>query len=217
MCGTERGAWPPRSESAGFPLGSPALFPVAEAGGKGSGVSPLVTSAPEAYTEDVRITTWAEYGLICALHLAHRVGEGPVSGREIAERERLPADYVEQILLRLRRAELINSTRGAKGGYTLAREPREISVRDVIAASELSTFELHCVSHPVGEERCSAAHDCSIRPVWILLQQRIDDVLEGVRLSDLMKDESEVRATVGLGSPEPVQLTRRVPLPAAAN
>ncbi len=172
---------------------------------------------PEAYTEDVRITTWAEYGLICALHLAHRVGEGPVSGREIAERERLPADYVEQILLRLRRAELINSTRGAKGGYTLAREPRDISVRDVIAASELSTFELHCVSHPVGEDRCSAAHECSIRPVWILLQQRIDDVLEGVRLSDLMKDEPEVRATVGLGSPEPVQLTRRVPLPAAAN
>ena len=52
----------------------------------------------------MRITTWAEYGLICALHLAHRVGTGPVTGRDIAARERLPADYVEQILLRMRRA-----------------------------------------------------------------------------------------------------------------
>ena len=46
----------------------------------------------------MRITTWAEYGVICALHLARRAGEGLVSGREIAEREKLPADYAEQIL-----------------------------------------------------------------------------------------------------------------------
>ena len=55
---------------------------------------------------DVRITTWAEYGLICTLHLARRAADGPVTGREIAAREQLPADYVEQILLRLRRADL---------------------------------------------------------------------------------------------------------------
>lgn len=165
----------------------------------------------------MRITTWAEYGLICALHLAHREDEGPVSGRDIAFREQLPPDYVEQILLRLRRAGLIRSRRGAKGGYTLARAPRDISVRDVIAASELTTFDLHCVSHPVAEERCSAAHDCSIRPVWILLQQRIDEVLAGVRLSDLMKEESEVRATVGLSAPEPVQLARRTSQPLSAS
>ena len=48
------------------------------------------------------------------------------------------------------------------------------------------TFDLHCVSHPVGEERCSSSHNCSIRPVWMLLQRKIDDVLEGVRLADLL-------------------------------
>ena len=146
----------------------------------------------------MRITTWAEYGLICALHLARRITEGPVTGREIAAREQLPADYVEQILLRLRRAEIVKSTRGARGGYALARPPAEISVRAVIAASELATFELHCVSHPVGEERCSDAQNCSIRPVWQLLQQRIDDVLEGVHLADLLAEEGEVRRRVGL-------------------
>jgi Rrf2 family protein len=146
----------------------------------------------------VRITTWAEYGLICALHLARRVADGPVTGRDIAAREKLPADYVEQILLRLRRAEIVRSTRGARGGYALARAATEISVRDVIAASELATFELHCVSHPVEAERCSSSHDCSIRPVWMMLQRKIDDVLESVLLADLLNEESVVRSRIGL-------------------
>ena len=71
----------------------------------------------------MRITTWAEYGVICALNLARRTEKGPVTGREIAAQERLPADYVEQILLRLRRAGVITSTRGARGGYMLAKPP----------------------------------------------------------------------------------------------
>jgi Rrf2 family protein len=146
----------------------------------------------------VRITTWAEYGLICALNLAKRAGEGPITGREIASTERLPADYVEQILLRLRRAGLVNSTRGARGGYMLAKAPDEISVREVIAASELGTFDLHCVTHPVGEERCAESQSCSIRPVWLLLQRKIDDVLDSVHLGDLLVDERTVRQRVGL-------------------
>ena len=149
----------------------------------------------------MRITTQAEYGLICALHLAHRVDEGPVTGREIAAQERLPGDYVEQIMLKLRRAGIVRSTRGAHGGYTLARRPDEISVHDVISAAEHSTFEVHCTSHPVEEARCSSSHECSIRPVWMLLQRRIDDVLHGVRLSDLLLQESEVRERVGLSEP----------------
>ena len=146
----------------------------------------------------MRITTWAEYGLICALHLARRAGTGPVTGRDIAAKERLPADYVEQILLRMRRAGIVRSTRGARGGYALAQTPDAVTVRDVIRASELTTFDLHCVSHPVDAERCAEAENCSIRPVWMLLQRRIDEVLESVRLSDLLVDESAVRDRVGL-------------------
>ncbi len=146
----------------------------------------------------MRITTWAEYGLICALHLARRSDEGPVTGRDIAAGERLSGDYVEQILLRLRRAEIVKSTRGARGGYQLARAADQITVRDVINASELSTFDLHCVSHPVDSERCSDSTGCSIRPVWLLLQQRIDEVLDSVRLSDLVHEEADVRERVGL-------------------
>ena len=151
----------------------------------------------------MRITTLAEYGVICALHLARRYGEGPVTGRDIAAREKLPVDYVEQILLRLRRADIVKSTRGAHGGYALARDPQDVSVRDVIAASELQTFDLHCVTHPVEEERCSSSQNCSIRPVWMLLQQKIDAVLESVRLADLLHEEGEVRQRVGLSDTLP--------------
>ena len=159
----------------------------------------------------MRITTQAEYGLICALHLSRRSNEGPVTGRDIAARERLPADYVEQIMLKLRRAGIVASTRGAHGGYRLARPSSEITVRDVIAASENSTFDIHCVSHPVEAARCAESHDCSIRPVWVLLQQRIDEVLASVKLSDLMMDERHVREHVGLG--ESAAVSGRVALP----
>lgn len=146
----------------------------------------------------MRVTTWTEYSLIISLHLARRGGTEPVAARDISESERLPGDYVEQILLRLRRAGIVQSTRGAKGGYALARPSVEITVREIITAAELVTFDLHCETHPLDSERCAQSCDCSIRPVWMMLQKRIDEVLEGVRLSDLLHAEPQVRERVGL-------------------
>lgn len=139
----------------------------------------------------MRVTTWTEYSLIIALHLARR-GHGsaaPVAARELAEAERLPADYVEQILLRLRRAGLVESVRGARGGYLLARAPGEITVHDVMTASEHQTFEINCAAHPVDAERCSPSSSCSIRPVWQALQRRVDDLLTSITLADLLKEQ----------------------------
>jgi Rrf2 family protein len=150
----------------------------------------------------MRVTTWTEYSLIIALHLARRgVGAGePVAARDLAEQERLPADYVEQILLRLRRAGLVESVRGAKGGYRLAREPHLVSVRDVMAASEHQTFQPNCETHQVDAERCAPGTGCSIRPVWYALQRRVDDFLGGISVADLMRDEAQVQSLVTLTS-----------------
>src|SRR5688500_3268374 len=147
----------------------------------------------------MRATTWTEYSLIISLHLARRAGPGraePVAARELADAERLPGDYVEQILLRLRRAGLVESIRGARGGDFLAREPDVISVRDVMAASEHQTFEIDCDSHPIAAERCSAGGACSIRPVWPALQPRVADLRSGISISDLMKQEADVHELV---------------------
>lgn len=150
----------------------------------------------------MRVTTWTEYSLIIVLHLARRQanGGGPVAARELSEQERLPGDYVEQILLRLRRAGLVESVRGARGGYTLGRRPELISVRDVMSASEHQTFEINCETHPVDAERCGSGGACSIRPVWVALQQRVDDLLSSITLSDLMKQEPEVHELVTIQS-----------------
>jgi len=148
----------------------------------------------------MRVTTFTEYSLIIVLHLARRrrAGAGAVAARELSEIERLPADYVEQILLRLRRAGLVESVRGARGGYFLGRGPESISVRDVMSASEHQTFEINCESHPVDAERCASGGACSIRPVWVALQQRVDDLLSGISLADLMKQEAEVHELVAI-------------------
>ncbi len=150
----------------------------------------------------MRVTTWTEYSLIITLHLAkrHRADGGRVAARELAEAERLPPDYVEQILLRLRRAGLVASVRGARGGYRLARDPAEITVRNVMAASEHQTFEMNCELHQVDAERCSPGSACSIRPVWVALQQRVDEFLEGITLADLLREEPRVQELVAIGS-----------------
>ncbi len=96
----------------------------------------------------MRVTTWAEYGLIVSVNLAKRAGQGPVAARELAEQERLPHDYVEQILLRLRRAGLVDSVRGAKGGYHLAREPHATSIPSILSDV---VRRLRAASGPSGE------------------------------------------------------------------
>lgn len=148
----------------------------------------------------MRVTTWAEYGLIVSVHLARRAGAGPVAARELAEQERLPHDYVEQILLRLRRAGLVESVRGAKGGYHLARAPRAVTVKDVIEASEHVTFEVNCDLHRVDEDRCHPTTACAIRPVWRLLERRINEVLAGVTLGDLLETQPELYQIAGAAS-----------------
>jgi DNA-binding IscR family transcriptional regulator len=69
-----------------------------------------------------------------------------------------------------------------------------------MAASEHQTFEINCSSHPVDADRCSPGNPCSIRPVWFALQQRVDELLAGISLADLMKQEPEVQELVGISS-----------------
>ena len=91
-------------------------------------------------------------------------------------------------------AETVAAARGHAAGAGLAIDYRQ----GELAGMELGTFDLHCVTHPVGEERCAESQSCSIRPVWMMLQQKIDDVLESVHLGDLLVDERAVRRRVGL-------------------
>jgi Rrf2 family protein len=147
----------------------------------------------------MRVTTWTEYSLIISVHLARRGGARPVAARELAEAERLPGDYVEQITFSGFAAPASSRASGVREGYFLAREADRISVRDVMTACEHQTFEINCENHQVDSERCRPDAQCSIRPVWQALQQRVDDLLASVSLADLMKQEAQVQEMVLLG------------------
>jgi DNA-binding IscR family transcriptional regulator len=75
-----------------------------------------------------------------------------------------------------------------------------VTVKDVLDASEHGTFEVNCECHQVDSERCTGENSCAIRPVWQLLQQRIDETLGAIHLADLLHEESEVRTLVGLNA-----------------
>jgi len=147
----------------------------------------------------MRVTTWTEYSLIISLHLARR-GRGagePVAARELADSERLPADYVEQILLRLRRAGLVESVRGAKGGYYLARDPSAISVSRCDDRLGASDFRGELRDPPGGRRAVSPGHRLQHPPGLACAAAAGDDLLAASPLPHLMKQED---AGPGAGS-----------------
>jgi len=79
----------------------------------------------------------------------------------------------------------------------LARPPQAITVKDVMDASEHATFEVNCDRHPVNQDRCSPDASCAIRPVWRMLEQRINELLSGISLADLTHGESELYQIAG--------------------
>src|SRR5579862_8703228 len=105
-------------------------------------------------------STRAEYGVRVMVDLARRGGAEPVPLTEIADREGLPLAYLEHLVARLRRADLIESRRGARGGYLLARDPARITMAEVVEALEGSIAPVECISSaPDGTIRCSRETD----------------------------------------------------------
>jgi len=131
-----------------------------------------------------------EYGLRCLLQVSRHEGTRPLTIPEIAEAEGLSAEYTGKIMRALREGGLVTSTRGAAGGYRLAREPAEITPWDVIQALGGSFFpESFCEAHPGQLRDCIHSSDCSIRALWRRVEGAVQGVLAGVTLADLRQDE----------------------------
>ncbi|HET8625960.1 MAG TPA: Rrf2 family transcriptional regulator [Thermomicrobiales bacterium] len=84
----------------------------------------------------MKLSSRSEYGIRALLELAQRRGQGPIQSREIAERQRIPDAYLNQLLLTLRKAGIVQSVRGPAGGHMLARSPERVTMADVIGALE---------------------------------------------------------------------------------
>ena len=146
-------------------------------------------------------STKAEYGVRVMAHLAAHAGTGPISLAQVAEAEGLPLAYLEHLAARLRRAELVESRRGAYGGYSLARAPQDITMAEVVRALEGEIAPIECISASAdGTLVCvregQAGHDpCPTKLLWTRVQGSIVRTLTDMTLADLLPGALRVPGT----------------------
>ncbi|HKM38757.1 MAG TPA: Rrf2 family transcriptional regulator [bacterium] len=136
----------------------------------------------------MRLSTKGRYGMRAMLTLARRHGEGPVPLKEVAELESLSESYLEQLISELRKAGLVNSVRGAQGGYYLARQPSSITAGDIIRVLEGPIGPVQCVIESPGVDMCDYADSCVERLLWQRLRDSMVKVLDSITLADLMAE-----------------------------
>jgi Rrf2 family transcriptional regulator, cysteine metabolism repressor len=144
-------------------------------------------------------STKAEYGVRVMAHLAARNGKEPISLGSIAAAEGLPLAYLEHLIQRLRRAGLVESRRGAHGGYSLARPARSISMAEVVEALEGEIAPIECITAGAdGALVCAregqAGHDpCPTKLLWTRVQGSIIRTLGDMTLADLVRPSKTPR------------------------
>lgn len=135
----------------------------------------------------MRITTQGDYALRCILSIARNSSRGPVAISRIVEVEGLPLDYIEQLLMKLRRKKLIKSVRGVKGGYLLNRPPDAISLKDVIEAVEGEAFKVICERRQrLKLKKCKGHENCVLKAVWFGLKKEIEEYLKKKSIASLL-------------------------------
>jgi Rrf2 family protein len=141
----------------------------------------------------MQISTRTEYALRALLEMA-KVGNNPISAREVCERQHLPRKYIERLLNNMRTAGLVESLSGAKGGYMLARKPEQITLLNVMQAVEDHSWEMSCICNP--PEHC-IRQDCNLQIVWGDVYQNMKTILEGYSL-ERIDEMMEFNNGVGL-------------------
>ncbi len=130
----------------------------------------------------LRMTKQTDYGFVLLSHLASDPGR-VVNAPDLAEETRLPLPMVSKILKLLARSELLQSHRGVKGGYSLARRPSEVTAAQILRALEGSVALTVCIEGSPGE--CERESFCQVRRHWQAINEAVDDALGGVTLDAL--------------------------------
>ncbi|MBN1125619.1 MAG: Rrf2 family transcriptional regulator [Sedimentisphaerales bacterium] len=128
-----------------------------------------------------------DYALRAMVHLARQNGDGPVSARKLAKAERISAQFASKILQQLQAAGLIQSTMGPKGGFSLAKNPAQISLLDVILVAQGPVSLNHCM---LSTDVCPLQPRCAISAKLVDLQRYIENYLADISLQDLLDSQS---------------------------
>jgi Rrf2 family protein len=140
----------------------------------------------------MKVSAQEEYGLRCLLQLA-RLGAGEaLTLGQIAEREGISQANAGKVLWLLNKAGLVNSTRGTKGGYTLARPSSEIRLSEIIKVLDEGEVDGHCKTYPGVLDSCVHTGDCGIRSVIVNVHEAVERALSAITLAQLIGDERTV-------------------------
>lgn len=150
--------------------------------------TPSATPRPSFHGSGaVAFSTKGEYGVRLMVQLGRHFGTGPASLAEIATEEDLPRAYLEQLVMSLREADLVVSTRGAHGGYELARPPETIRMSEVLRALEGPIAPMICASDdPEHATTCDRSARCTVQVLWVRVRDAIAGALDGMTLADLV-------------------------------
>jgi Rrf2 family cysteine metabolism transcriptional repressor len=142
----------------------------------------------------VAFSTKGEYGVRLMVQLGRHYGNGPASLAEIAAEDDLPRAYLEQLAFVLRDAGLVASTRGAHGGYTLARPPADISMSEILRALEGPLAPMICATDsPDSGIACDRTSSCTVNFLWVKVRDAIAGALDGMTLADLVPPRHAVQ------------------------
>lgn len=133
----------------------------------------------------MKLSTKGKYGVRAVYEIA-RHAKGPITIKEVAERQGISLSYLEQILHKLGKAGLIESVRGPAGGYLLARKPVELTIGDIVRALEGPIALSHCLE-PGESDDCMQADDCVARMVWTKVGAKIEEALDSISFEDLLQ------------------------------
>ncbi|MCW8900970.1 MAG: Fe-S cluster assembly transcriptional regulator IscR [Gammaproteobacteria bacterium] len=131
----------------------------------------------------MRLTTKGRYAVTAMLDLALHYKDGPITLADISQRQGISLSYLEQLFSRLRKQELVDSTRGPGGGYRLSRDSHEIAVADVITAVDEKVETTRCG----GLSNCQDDSQCLTHDLWTELSAQIHDFLMGISLGNLVE------------------------------
>lgn len=138
------------------------------------------------------ISTKGRYATRMMLDIAQNQNQGYVSMKKIAERQGLSKKYLEQFTAQLAKAGLLEVKRGNQGGYRLCKEPKAISLKDILDLTEGSLKSVACLEH--SENNCERCSFCPTLPVWAGLDAVVDRYLSSVTLQDLIEEDEALAA-----------------------
>jgi Rrf2 family transcriptional regulator, iron-sulfur cluster assembly transcription factor len=135
----------------------------------------------------MRFSAKGEYGIRAVLDVALYGDNDPVAVKDISRRQNVPIRFLEQVMNALKKGGIVDSFRGASGGYKLARKADEITLADVVAAVEGPVIVMECLGTAEQTKTCDKSAECAIREVFGDVQAAVNDTLAAVSLSELIK------------------------------